>query len=156
MTLHDSDSIELDNSWSPIYLYFKNNNIPWLDASVVIDNEEPVLLSMYIDYAAGDEIVLPDKANRKFNIPSETKDILIGRALSGDIYCKEGKISGLILGPYELENIIASFAPAEIRSKQDNADAVIGNRSLKRFNLIFDYHNEKLYLKPNTHFKDKY
>ena len=48
----------------------------------------------------------------------------------------------------------ASFASAKIRSKQDNADAILGNESLRRFNLIFDYSNSKLYLKPNTHFNN--
>jgi hypothetical protein len=33
------------------------------------------------------------------------------------------------------------------------ADAIIGNRALKRFNLIFDYANKKLHLKPNKDYK---
>jgi len=80
----------------------------------------------------------------------------IGRGLSGDIYGKTGNISKLIIGPYELNNVIASFAPAEVRSKQENADAILGNRSLRRFNLIFDYSNKKLYLRSNTHFNDPF
>lgn len=52
--------------------------------------------------------------------------------------------------------VMASFAPSEVRSKQDNADAILGNGSLRRFNLIFDYTNKKLYLKPNTHFNDPF
>ena len=74
--------------------------------------------------------------------------------LSGDIYGKSGIISKLLIGPYELNNLNASFTDEKIRSKQDNADAIIGNGSLRRFNLIFDYSNKKLYLKPNSNFKD--
>lgn len=92
----------------------------------------------------------------KFSLPDDTKNILIGRGLSGDIYGKSGKISKLIIGPFELSNIEASFAPAEVRSKQDNADAILGNESLWRFNLIFDYKNKRLYLKPNSHFNNPY
>ncbi len=154
MILHHSDRIKVDNSWGMVPLYFKNNNIPWLDAFVVIEKEVPVPVSMYIDFAAGDEIVLLEKQGMKFNIPRETKDIFIGKGLSGDIYGKTGIISKFIIGPYELENITASIAPAETRSRQDNADAIIGNVSLRRFNVIFDYLNKKLYLKPNSHFAD--
>ncbi|MBW1768572.1 MAG: hypothetical protein JRJ65_16200 [Deltaproteobacteria bacterium] len=156
MTLYDTDKIKIDSSWTVIPLYFKDNNIPWVDASIAVENEPPILLSMYIDYAAGDAIVLLEKPNMKFCLPKETANVLIGRGLSGDIYGKTGSISKLIIGPYELNNVKASFAPAEIRSKQDNADAILGNGSLRRFNLIFDYANKKLYLKPNTHFKDPF
>jgi hypothetical protein len=156
MTLYDIDKINIDSSWAAIPLYFKNNNIPWLDASVVIGDESPISLAMYIDYAAGDAIVLLEKTDMKFLLPVETADVHIGRGLSGDIYGKTGKISELIIGPYTLKNVNASFAQSEVRSKQDNADAILGSGSLRRFNLIFDYSNKWLYLKPNTHFKDTF
>ncbi|MBA7521361.1 hypothetical protein ES705_13468 [subsurface metagenome] len=156
MTLYDPDKIKIDSSWTVIPLYFKDNNIPWVEASVVIEEEKPTSLFMYIDYAAGDAIVLLEKPNMKFRLPEETANVHIGRGLSGDIYGKTGNISKLIIGPYELNNVKASFAPAEVRSKQDNADAILGSGSLRRFNLIFDYANKKLYLKPNTHFNDSF
>jgi hypothetical protein len=46
-----------------------------------------------------------------------------------------------------------SIAPAQVRSKQKDADAVIGCGSLNRFNLIFYYKNKYIYLKPNNSFK---
>ena len=98
--------------------------------------------------------MLLEKPGMKFSLPDDTKDILVGRGLSGDIYGKSGKISKLIIGPFELRNIETSFAPAEVRSKQGDADAILGNRLLKRFNLIFDYNNKELYLKPNSHFNE--
>ena len=152
MTLYNFNSIQIDNSWNCIPIYFKNNNIPWLDASVIIGKEKPVKLSMYIDFAAGDQIVFLEKPDMKFTIPKETKEVFIGRGLNGDIYGKAATISKLIIGPYELNNIYASFTDAKIRSKQNNADAILGNESLRRFNIIFDYSDKKIFLKPNSHF----
>lgn len=156
MSLHCSEKPEIDSSWTVIPLYFKDNNIPWLDAAVAIDKEIPVSLSMYIDSAAGDTIVLLEKPDMKFSLPKDTVDVCLGRGLSGDIYGKKGSISKLIIGKHELNNVIASFAPSIVRSKQENADAVLGNGALKRFNVIFDYSHKSLYLKPNTHFNDPY
>ncbi len=156
MTLHDNNTIKIDTSWTEIPLYFKDNNIPWIDASVVIGGENPASLSMYIDYAAGDAIVLLEKPDMEFQLPEQTDNVYIGRGLSGDIYGQTGTISKLFIGPFELNHVKASFAPAEVRSKQDNADAILGNGALRRFNLIFDYSNTRLYLKPNTHFTDPY
>jgi len=156
LTLYEADEIEIDQSWSEIPIYFKENMIPWIDVSIVVENETPILLSTYIDCAAGDAILLLEKPNMKFRLPKETTNVHIGRGLSGDIYGQAGNISELIIGPYKLNNVIASIASDEVRSKQENADAVLGNGSLRRFNLIFDYANKKLYLKPNTHFNDPF
>lgn len=156
MTLFDPTVEINDSSWTEIPMYFKDNTIPWVNASVVIEEEQPVPLDVYIDFAASDAVVLLEKPSMKFLLPKETTDVCIGRGLSGDIYGKTGVISKLIIGPFELHNVKASIASAEVRSRQDNADAILGNESLRRFNLIFDYANRKLVLKPNRHFKESY
>jgi len=156
MALYDKNKIEIDNSWMELPLYFKDNNIPWVDAYVVIEDEAPILLSMYIDFASRDAIELLEKPGMKFSLPEETVNAHLGTGLSGDIYGKTGKISKLILGPYELHNVAAAFAPAKTRSKQDNADAILGNDSLRRFNLIFNYAGSKLYIKPNSFFNEPF
>ena len=148
MILH-IDKMIPDSSWTPIPLYFKNNNIPWLNASVVIKDENPIPVSMYIDYAAGDAIVLLEKSDMKFSLPEDTTHVLVGKGLSGDIYGKTGTISKIIIGAFELNNVKATFAVAQTRSKQQNADAILGNGSFSQFNLIFDYAGSMLYLKPN-------
>ena len=154
--LHDSAKFNPDESWKTIPIYFKNNQIPWIDVSIAIENEKPFKISTYIDLASGDAIELLERENMKFDLPQVTEEAYLGRGLSGDIYGKIGKISELIIGGYKLNNIVASFAPAEIRSKQENADGILGNDALRRFNLIFDYNNKLLYLKPNKYFFHKF
>ena len=155
MTLYDPEKFKIEEGWTEIPMYFKRN-IPWIDASVVIGDEEPVLLSMYIDYASSESVELLEKPEMKFSLPEETEDAYLGRGLSGDIYGKRGRISKLIIGPFELNNISAAFASEKTRSKMENADGILGNRSLMRFNLIFDYANKKLYIKPNSHFNEPF
>ncbi len=155
MTLHELDQFNPESGWKSVPIYFKKNKIPWIDVSVVIDREDPVLISTYIDFAAAENIELLEKENMKFVIPENLVDKHLGRGLSGDIEGKAGKISKLIIGPYELNNREAAVVSAEIRSKQDNADAVIGSGSLRNFNLIFDYLHKKLYLKPNRNYRKR-
>lgn len=156
ITLHNPENFSPDESWHLIPIYFKDNPIPWIDVSVSIEGEEPINISTYIDLAAGDAIVLLEKDEMKFSLPKETKEILLGRGLSGDIYGKEGIISKLKIGSFELNEVTAKIASAQVRSKQVGADAVIGNDALRRFNLIFDYSNKILYIKPNKYFEDKF
>lgn len=150
MFLHDSDRIPLDNSWTSIPIYFKNNTIPWIDVFIVIENEAPIQISTYIDFASGESIELLEKPDMKFKLPEQMEEAHLGKGLSGDIYGKTGKISKIIIGDFELNNVKAAIAPASVRSKQQNADGIIGNNSLRRFNLIFDYKHRKLYMKPNS------
>lgn len=156
VTLHDPKNFSPDDSWHSIPIYFKDNPIPWIDVSISIEDEEPINISTYIDLAAGDAIVLLEKDEMKFSLPKDTKEILLGRGLSGDIYGKEGKISKLKIGSFELSEVTAKIALAQVRSKQVGADAVIGNDALRRFNLIFDYSNKLLYIKPNKYFEEKF
>lgn len=149
LILHNPETFNTDSSWTSIPMYFRNNNIPWIDASVSINEEEPIVLSMYIDLAARDALVLLEKSSMKFSLPKNTTGILLGTGLSGDIYGKKGEIAKLIIGTYSLKNLTASIASAEVRSKQKDADAILGSGSLKKFNIIFDYKGGKLFLKPN-------
>ncbi|EKD31633.1 MAG: hypothetical protein ACD_77C00285G0001 [uncultured bacterium] len=149
LILHDPETYSTDSSWTSIPMYFKNNSIPWIDASVSINEEEPIVLSMYIDLAARDALVLLEKPSMKFALPKNTTDILLGTGLSGDIYGKKGEIANLIIGSYSLKNLTVSIASSKVRSKQKDADAILGSGSLKKFNIIFDYKGGKLFLKPN-------
>jgi hypothetical protein len=156
MSLYGPDELEIGEGWTAVPMYFKDNTIPWIDASVVIEDEEPVSLSMYIDFASRDAVELLERPEMKFRLPEDTEEAHLGTGLSGEIHGKRGRIARLIIGPYALTNVDAAIAPAEIRSKQDNADAVLGNGSLRRFNLIFDYAGGHLYIRPNSHFDEPF
>lgn len=156
IVLHKSNNFNPDDTWERIPIYFKNNTIPWIDVSISIEGEDLTIISTYIDLAAGDAIVLLEKDDMKFSLPKETKEILLGRGLSGDIYGKEGKISKLKIGSFELSEVTAKITAAHVRSKQVGADAIIGNDALRRFNLIFDYDKKFLYLKPNKYYETKF
>ena len=128
---------------------FKNNNIPWVEAEMSVNGDIKIPVSAYIDLASSEAIEMLIREDAKFNLSDDLEDYYLGRGFSGDI-------NKLIIGPYVLENVKASFADAKIRSKQNNADGVLGIGSLRRFNLIFDYKNRKLYLKPNSHFNESF
>jgi hypothetical protein len=156
ITLYQPGELKPDNSWTKIPIYFRENLIPWIDVSIVIENEKPIPISCYIDYASSEAIELLMKSDQKFKIPAKTEDYYLGRGLSGDINGKKGQISKVIIDPYVLGNVNAAFAPAEVRSKQKGADGVISNNLLRRFNLIFDYSERRVFLKPNSYFNEPF
>ncbi len=154
VTLHESKEVTVDSSWEWLPMTFKDNKIPWIKAAVNINGKKEVPVSAYIDLASSDAIELLIKENMKFDLPDGLKESYLGRGLSGDIYGHEGRIARLRLGSFYLEDVVTAFAPAEVRSKQEGADGIIGNNALRRFNVIFDYKNARLYIKPNEYFSE--
>jgi hypothetical protein len=156
MRLHDPDSFVAQPGWEALPIYFKNNRIPWLGITIATQDEQPVRLTSYIDFASGEALELLTRDANKFTLPTATKEKYLGRGLSGDIYGQEGTISRMRLGSYELTKVVVAIAPAAVRSRQEGADAVIGNNALRRFNVIFDYANRKLHIRPNAHFPEPF
>jgi hypothetical protein len=156
ITLHHPDSLAVDTSWTQLPMELRKNNIPWTEATVAVGEEEPVTMSMYIDYASGEALELLVKPGMKFTLPENTKEAYLGRGLSGDIFGKRGRAGRVVLAGYEFNDVATVFAPAEVRSKQQGADGILGNDIFRRFNVIFDYAHQQLYLKPNSHFLEPF
>ncbi len=81
LVLHDFDLLKPDSSFTKIPIYFKDGRmIPWIDVSVVIENEDLVSISAYIDFADRDPMVLLERQTMKFPVPktSEKKISVLG------------------------------------------------------------------------------
>jgi len=154
--LHDSDEIIDDSGWETIPLTLNENNRPFLNIYISIDNEEPVMLYVYIDFAASLSVELTVKPDMKFKLPEKYEADFGGYGLSGVVQGKTARISKYKIGSYEFNNATATFFEGNSRSKEKNADGVISNDALRRFNLIFDYQNKKLLIKPNNYFNEPF
>ncbi len=156
LTLRDADTFEPGPGWESLPLEMGANNLPFLDLSVAIADEPPVALRAYIDCASSEAVELLLRPSMKFSVPATANDVVLGQGLSGEIRGRRGRIAYLKIGPYGLHDLAAAFAPAEIRSKAGNADAVLANAVLRRFNLVYDYAHRRLAMRPNKHFTDAF
>jgi hypothetical protein len=145
--LFENDGYAPDSSWSRIDLVLKNN-IPWIETAIAIDGDSLLPAQTYIDLAASDAVVILTGPGNKFAAPSGLEEKYLGTGLSGDVHGGIGRISRLRIGSFDLRDIDAAFAPAEVRSKQKGADAVLGCDAIRRFLVVFDYAGGALYLKP--------
>lgn len=156
ITLHDPDNLSIDDSWESIPLTFKGNRIPWVEAAISVEGGEEIPVSLYIDLASGEAVEMLIRDGMLYELPSDLEKVFLGRGLSGDVNGYRGRISSLRLGPFVLKDVLSAFADARVRSKQPGADGVLANNALRCFNLIFDYADERLYLKPNRHFDEPF
>jgi len=156
MTLYEPSTFAPEPGWESLDLYFRDNRVPWMDIAVATAGEDPVRISTYIDFASGAALELLRRETNVFTLPEQTERKFLGRGLSGDIYGEEGRVSKVVLGPFTLENVNVALAPAEVRSRQEGADGIVGNDALRRFNVIFDYAHLKIHLRPNRYFSEPF
>ncbi len=156
ITLHDPETLAVDESWQRIPVTFRENLIPWVDAAIDLADHDSLPVSLYIDLASSEALELLMRDDMKFQLPDGLEEYYFGRGLSGDIHGYKGRIAALHIGPFSLWNVTTAFAPARVRSRQPEADGVLANDAIRRFNVIFDYRNESLYLKPNRRFAEPF
>lgn len=142
--------------YEPLLIRFYQNK-PYLRALVDIEGREtPVTL--LIDNGLGDALWLFNE-NSEIRVPEKSFADYLGLGLLGDVTGKRSRIHSIRLGNYKMENVTAAF-PDSISVmglrmfKERNGS--IGGELLRRFNMVFDYKNQLLYLRKNRHFDDPF
>lgn len=114
-------------------------------------------LKLMVDTGASHSLLLDMGSHEQIQLPEKTLAGYLGRGLSGEIYGYMGRIEGLKVDKYELEGIITSFPedsslvlPAQARTMHHGN---IGGSVMKRFRVVFDYANQKMYIKKNRLFR---
>lgn len=151
ITLHDTTDYAADPSWHKVPVNMVGG-MPFFDCEVEVTGGDNVTMHTYIDLASGDALELLTGREQKFKMPENLEHGYLGTGLSGDIHGQRGVAEKLSLGQYTLYDITTLFAPAEVRSKQGNGDAILGNDVIRRFNIVFDYPRSRLLLKPSKYF----
>ncbi len=148
ITLHDTAGFTADSIWHAIPITMQNN-LPFFEGTVEVNEDETVPMTMYIDLASSDALELLTGPNQKFTTPDSLKQQYLATGLSGDIHGSYGVSHRLEIDRFVLTDIPTAFAPEKVRSKQKGADAILGNGAINRFNIIFDYSHNLLHLRPS-------
>jgi membrane-associated protease RseP (regulator of RpoE activity) len=88
-------------------------------------------------------------------VPVKNFEDFLGKGFSGDIDGKRARITAFSFSKYDFKFPIVAFPDSSsiksVRMVKDRIGSV-GGGILKRFSVVFDYKNEKLYLKKNSNF----
>ncbi|MGH2667378.1 aspartyl protease family protein [Flavobacterium sp.] len=130
---------------------------PYIEATVSLNSKE-IQTKLLIDTGGSDALWLfENKVNIK--VPQNYFDDFLGRGFSGDIYGKRSRIEQIKIGDAEIELPTVSF-PSEQSlqsvSMVEGRNGSLGSEILKRFNVLFDYQDKKMYLKKNLTFYEPF
>ncbi len=133
-------------------------NRPYMQA-VINMNTQKVDSKLLIDLGNSDGIWLFSKELKDFIYPLPNFDDYLGRGFNGDIYGKRSKVEGIYIDKYYLKRpFVAIPNDASITSLElvENRKGSIGTEIFKRFNIILDYPNHKIYFDKNTLFEEEF
>ena len=129
----------------------------YVDANVFIDDSKNVPVRLLVDTGSSDAIWLFE--DEDIGIPDQHYEDFLGKGLSGDIFGRRTKVNSIELGSFALRNAKAAFPNAAAFgaiSDLGNRNGSVGGEVLKRFNIVFDYPNEKITLRKNSLYKSPF
>lgn len=132
------------------------NNKPYIKAMVGPEGKDPFEARLILDIGASHAISMESYQEQPFPLPSKTISANLGVGFAGAINGHIGRISSLKLAGVEFKNVLSSFpvyedAAGKTMLKERNGN--LGSNIMKHFDLIFDYSDFCVYLKPNKFYK---
>jgi len=132
---------------------------PYYVAELKVNDTTSMSAKLMIDTGASHGLFLDSESNDKLNVPSKNISCTIGRGLGGLITGRLARIRSLRVGRYTISNMIASFPDPNSYFDTLRTGRIvyrngsIGGEVLSRFQVVFDFPREKIYLKPNHSFR---
>nr|WP_313795287.1 aspartyl protease family protein [uncultured Allomuricauda sp.] len=127
----------------------------YIEGTVLMEDADNVPVKLLVDTGSSDALWLFHQPEKGLDIPEKHYEDYLGRGLSGDVFGKRTKVSGIRIGDFELKDAKTAFPYREsfgfIKFLGDRNGSV-GGEILKRFNIIFDYPRRQVTLKKNGNF----
>lgn len=126
---------------------------PYIRTNVTLADGTSAVRKLLLDLGAGHALSL-EKVD---SLPPNSIRANLGVGLNGLIEGSINRVKEITIGNYKIPDVITSFPnSSNIKKTSVPRDGSLGMAMLKRFNIIFDYANGMMYLKPNMAFKERF
>jgi hypothetical protein len=156
ITLHDKTDYQYRGNGETFPITFNAAAHPRIRAQILEAGRAPIDGEFVFDLGSGATVMLnkPFVEAQQFLRPDrKTVPFLEGRGLGGEIPGRVGRIEGLKIGKYVIENPVAVFSQATSGPfASSESQGNIGAAVLEKFKIILDYSNKRIFLEPNSQF----
>ncbi len=129
---------------------------PYLSANFTLQNADVHKGRFMVDTGASHSFLIDLTTDSSYYIPKPSLYSHLGRGLGGELYGHISRINEVAIPPFSFKEVIATF-PDSVSYETDNdkslRNGTIGGGMLTRFTVVFDYINEKIYLKKGKAYK---
>ncbi|WP_394773549.1 PDZ domain-containing protein [Flavobacterium sp.] len=129
---------------------------PYIYTTAIVDSIK-VPAKLLIDIGNSDAFWIFE--NNKIKLPKKNFPDFLGKGFSGDIEGHRAKIDNFLIEDFNFKKPIVSFPDSSsIKNVKMVPDRIgsIGGEVLKRFTVVLDYADKKIYLKKNNKFSDPF
>lgn len=129
------------------------NRKAYVEAAVILKGNEEIPVKMLMDTGSSDAVWLFE--DERIKVSHSFYDDFLGQGLAGAIYGKRSKIYHLRISDFVLNDAKAAFPYMKSFSTLIDfagRNGSLGGEVLKRFNIVFDYPNQRIVLKKNSNF----
>ena len=127
---------------------------PYINTNVTFANGDEKQSKLIVDLGAGHCLSMENLKNKN-DLQKNYIYADLGMGINGSISGTLSRIREIELGKYKLKDIVSAFPDNDTSRQSVPRDGNIGIGLLKKFNLIFDYPNNALYLKPGSGYKNR-
>jgi hypothetical protein len=128
----------------------------FVDGAITKEDDTEIPVKLLVDTGSSDALWLFHDPEKGLDIPNQHYEDFLGKGLSGNIFGRRTKLKGMRIGSFSFDEAKVAFPHEEsfyaIKDLGDRNGSV-GGEVLKRFNIVFDYPNNKISLTKNASFK---
>lgn len=129
---------------------------PYFTTTMILPGSQLTEKKLLIDLGAGHPLAIESSPQYAGHLKRVIMANL-GVGLTGPVNGYISRIGELFVGKYKFTDVITSFPDSNVHVKYIiPRDGSLGMGVLKKFLLVFDYKNQKIYLKPNARFKEPF
>lgn len=132
---------------------------PYINCPITLSNTSETPLKLLVDTGASVALLLDTESDTSLVLPDQIIPGNLGYGIGGVMEGYVGRVTHLDIGGKRLENVICHFQ--ENQTSLDSLNLIfrhglIGNFILDRFEIILDYPERLIYLKPARKWRRKF
>jgi len=146
---------KLDKKFKTVPITIERSK-PYIYATAIVDDNK-VPAKLLIDIGNSDAFWIFE--NNKIKLPKKNFPDFLGKGFSGDIEGHRAKIDNFLIDDFNFKKPIVSFPDSSsIKNVKMVPDRIgsVGGEVLKRFTVVLDYADKKMYLKKNGKFSEPF
>jgi hypothetical protein len=130
---------------------------PWsIPATLGLADGRNISMKLLMDLGYNDQLQITTVGVSKIPLPEKVVSESLGLNIQGqETIGYNGRLPNINIGGYEIKNALVSYMD---RKPPDSVfpEVMIGLGLLSRFNLVFDFYNQRMFIKPNNTFDDPF
>jgi hypothetical protein len=158
LRLHDKDKFTYSGTGEFIPIRLNSGGHPVIEADITVTGRSAIKGKFVIDIGSGGPLALhrPFVEQEHLPLPDQrTIREIGGGGAGGKVTGRVGRIAGLTIGKFQLENLPTLFSEDKSGAfASSEMQGNIGAQILSKFKVFLDYGHDRIILEPNGSLKD--